>query len=78
MPCSGNHSEFCGGPDRLNVYSAAATPPDSGCSPVFTSYGMLQNGGFEAGFAGWTPNIVMGTFSPALNTIYNFEGCDAV
>lgn len=77
MPCSGNHSEFCGGPDRLNLYSAPAAPPVDTCATVFASYGMLQNGGFESGFTGWTPNIVSGTFAVSLDTTYNYEGCDA-
>jgi hypothetical protein len=38
---------------------------------------MLQNGGFESGFTGWTPNIVSGTYAISLDTNYNYEGCDA-
>ncbi|KAJ6467759.1 WSC domain-containing protein [Mycena sanguinolenta] len=36
MPCSGNASEFCGGPDALNLYQFADTPFTTGPpSPVF-------------------------------------------
>ncbi|KAN0105464.1 copper radical oxidase [Russula decolorans] len=50
MLCSGNSSEFCGGPDRLNVYNYTGTdlPPrdrggDDG-SPVFPVISNLQTG----------------------------------
>ncbi|KAL0942681.1 copper radical oxidase [Colletotrichum truncatum] len=26
MPCSGNSSEYCGGPDRINIYQSTSTP----------------------------------------------------
>jgi len=34
MVCSGNSSEFCGGPNRLNVYSNTASPTSSSPSPT--------------------------------------------
>jgi hypothetical protein len=50
MVCSGNSSEFCGGPNRLNVYNYTGTdlPPrdrggDDG-SPVFPVLSNLQMG----------------------------------
>ena len=40
MVCAGNSSEFCGGPNRLNVYNNTGTAPGSGgpggIGPVLT------------------------------------------
>jgi hypothetical protein len=80
MPCAGNHGEICGGPNALNVYGAPSTtpPPGSGCKPLRADgYGLIQNGGFEDGFTGWTPAIISGEFAPSIDTQHELEGCNA-
>lgn len=80
MPCVGNHSEFCGGPDALNIYMAKSDPPspsDNCLPPRSDGYGMLANGGFESGFATWTPSVLQGEFAFDVDTAHNYEGCNA-
>jgi hypothetical protein len=78
MPCVGDHSEFCGGPDALNMYGSPSAPPDPACQPLRADgYGLLTNGGFEDGFTGWTPNIISGTFAAGIDTEHELEGCNA-
>ncbi|KAF8155044.1 hypothetical protein K438DRAFT_360544 [Mycena galopus ATCC 62051] len=38
MPCSGNTSEFCGGPDALDLYQVADTPFTTGPPSTLFSY----------------------------------------
>ena len=45
MPCNGNGSEFCGGPDRLNVYNYTGT----NLPPLTPPVGGGGNGGGGAG-----------------------------
>ena len=80
MPCAGNHSEYCGGPNALNVYAAPPTtpPPNDQCLPLRADgYGLLQNGGFESGFDGWVASILEGVFAVELDTKHPYEGCNA-
>lgn len=78
MPCKGNLTEFCGGPNALNIYSPIPSPPDTVCQPLRADgYGLITNGGFENGFTGWTPNTISGTFAAGIDTEHQLEGCDA-
>ena len=62
------------------MYGAPTTPapPASTCQPLRTDgYGLLQNGGFENGFAGWTPTVDYGDFDAGIDTVHELEGCNA-
>jgi hypothetical protein len=73
MPCSGDHTEICGGPNALNVYQAS----DSCLATRAGGYGLIQNGGFESGFASWSAAINSGAFSLGIDTTHEYEGCQA-
>jgi hypothetical protein len=54
MPCSGNASEFCGGPLRLNVYNYTGTAtPGSGSGTTGTVNSTGGNNGITDLPAGW-------------------------
>ena len=45
MVCAGNSSEYCGGPNRLDVYKLGATPTSQSAAPASTSSAAPANGG---------------------------------
>ncbi|KAJ8112547.1 hypothetical protein OPT61_g5108 [Boeremia exigua] len=90
MRCAGNSSEFCGGPERLDVYAlnvtteANSTTNTSPATPTCTSTPLsnpfLLNGGFEEGLTDWTAvayNSSASAFDVGL-TEDALEGCAAL
>ena len=72
MPCAGNASEFCGGPNRLDLYTFGDP-----CSTPVPANSIVQNGGFECGIAPWQQQIVSvanaGLTSPGHNSQFAYE-----
>ncbi|KAJ3556376.1 hypothetical protein NM688_g2060 [Phlebia brevispora] len=85
MPCAGNGSEFCGGPNRLNVYNFTGTlphgpvtnPPPPGQSPVFPVTSGLPSTWAYAGC--WVDSAFGRIFDTELpdNQNVTVEGCIA-
>lgn len=70
MTCSGNSDEYCGGPNRLNLYTAGGTLPSSGTLLVTTSQATLIS----------SSNIAPTTSSPSPFAVtkagsFAYQGC---
>jgi len=57
MTCSGNSSEFCGGPNRLNVYNNTASPTSSGPSPPTTTPIIVPSSGPWVSLGCYSDNV---------------------